>query len=251
MIPDEILMIERVIYHVGLHTTGTAMVHTFLGRKRPALRKRSIDFPRGVFRPNSHLEVVLATMRPERDLPAKLRNALVVDEAMQARIVADLRQQAESAGCSHQLFCSDGLSLLRFTDEFDRLRAIFPGASVQIVMAVRDPADYLRAYGEELRKTPATAAPPADRESTLYCAPDSWLADIEGRVKAFQAAFGEENVTIIDYDRVMARGGNVLVPFLKSIGVPPKFAAEFLEGARRRQAILGLEDEDDASQKAA
>lgn len=217
----------KYIIHIGLHKTGSTSIQTFLQHNIAALRTNRIDFYQGMVYPENHVELHAASMRPNRASGYKSRAGLKVDAAYISSVRASVADFVAQSPCEQILFSSEGISLLRFPDEMQMLKSLLPPGEIDIIVYLRNPADYLRSYAAQLNKDPETLPPTIDRDSYAYCKADSWLADYDQRLGAFEAAFGKDRITVIDYDRQVANKKSVLPSFLNILGM----AEEFEEGA--------------------
>jgi hypothetical protein len=213
----------HVVFHAGLHKTGTTSIQEFLHANRHGLRDLDVDFYTGIYITSNHVELHAAAMRFERQSGFKQRSGLVVDEAFRSRITNHIRQYISGSSCRRVVFSNEGLSMLRYPDEMDNLKRMVPSGVIEIVLYVRDPEAFLKSYSRQLRKNPLTLPATIDKESFAYTEPDSWLVDFDNRIGRFRDAFGAENVTVVDYDRELRVEGNVIPSFLRIIGVAPTF----------------------------
>ena len=220
---------RAVTFHVGLHKTGTTSIQCFMHAVRQELRERGIDFYRGEPFPHNHVELHLAALRFDRLSGFKQRQSISVDQRMREAIVKRVGNYIRQSPCQRVVFSNEGLSLLRFPDEMQQLRAMAAEASVEIVFCRREARDYLRSYSAELHKDPATLPEVIDMDSFAYTEPDSWLADIDARIDAFRNVFGADNVIVLDYDDELKSRGNVIPSFLATLGLEPGFRADLWE----------------------
>lgn len=214
------------ILHIGLHKTGTTSIQAFLQRNISVLQQHGLDFYQGMVFPDNHVELHAASMRPERQSGYKNRSGLNVDQHYINTVRKAVADFVGQSGCNRILFSSEGLSLLRFPDEMHMLKSLLPPGEVSIIAYLRNPVDYLRAYAAQLQKNDDTLPLTIDRESFAYCAADSWLADYGQRLAAFEAAFGKERVTVVDYGQQVAERKSVLPSFLGLLGLEDQFAAK-------------------------
>lgn len=215
-----------VTFHVGLHKTGTTSIQSFMHVARAELCECGVDYYLGSPIAQNHVELHLAALRFERLSGFKQRQSVVVDDRMRAAITNHVNDHIRRSPCRRVVFSNEGLSLLRFPDEMERLRAMTADARIEIVFYRRKTRDYLRSYSAELHKDPATLPAVIDKDSFAYTEPDSWLADIDARIDAFRSAFGTDNVIVLDYDREIESRGNVIPSFLETLGVESSFREE-------------------------
>lgn len=214
-------MSKTVIFHVGIHKTGTTSIQAYLGDNRERLKALGIDFYDGLHIRDNHVELHVAAMRASRHSPFKLDHDLVIDHNYFNRIRARVHGFADRSNARQLLFSAEGLSYLRHTDEMERLKSIVPSDDIRIVFYIRDRSVFLSSYRREL--TRHTLPTVIDRDSFAYVAKDTWLIDFESRIGAFRAAFGDDRVTVVDYDTAMRTSGNVIPSFLEVLGVSDAF----------------------------
>lgn len=68
---------------------------------------------------------------------------------------------------------------------------------------MRNPADFLRSFKNELKKHIKPSE--IKKDSYAYTEPDSWLLDFETRVSKFRNVFGPENIIFLNYDEEVER----------------------------------------------
>jgi hypothetical protein len=219
------------IVHIGLHKTGSTSLQEFLGKNRNRLRSLNYDFYSGIYLRDNHVELHAAAMRTDRKSPFKLGARLEVDNQFRDYVRTVVERTVMATNCDNILFSAEGLSYLRFPDEFEGLRRLIPSHSVKVIVYRRALEGYRRSYLVELRKH--NIHPTEDCESIAYVNEDSWLWRIEERIDTFRAAFGRQNVIVIDYDKEMAEMGNAIPSFLNVLGL----RAEFREGDWRGYAL--------------
>jgi hypothetical protein len=213
--------VQTAIVHVGIHKTGTSSIQAFLHANRVRLRDAGLEFYTGRFQPSNHVEVHAAAMRFDRLSPFKARRRVVVDEAFRAETTQRVQHFVRQSTAPRVLFSAEGLSYLRHTDEFERLKAMMP-TEIQVIMYLRERAAFLESYRAEIAKLPIS--PVASSGGSFADVSDgTWLVDYEDRVERFRQAFGQEKVIVLDYDREMHDSGNVIPSFLRAIGAAHLF----------------------------
>lgn len=215
---------KRIIVHVGLHKTGTTSIQAFLHRNRDTLKELNIDVYEGLFIPSNHVELHCAAMRINRDSPYKLLHNLKIDEDFRKKIKNHISEYIKSSTCECIVFSSEGLSYLYYADELKRLRSYLPKGRIEIVIYIRNAQDYLRSYKNQLRNTPVPSV--IEKDSFAYTESDSWLLDFETRISKFVDIFGEENVTILNYDEEVQQSQNIIPSFIRILGVTSYFKKE-------------------------
>jgi hypothetical protein len=216
---------RRFIIHVGVHKTGSTSLQAFLGSSRERLFALGISFYRGIYIADNHVELHASAMRADRTSPIKMSGALpAVDETFRKNVRENLREFVSSSESSSYVLSAEGLSYLRYMDEMDRLKSLLPEGNIHIVVYLRNPANFLNSYREEMKKHRLPIH--IDKDSFAYVEDDSWLLDFDERIGNFRAAFGSDNVTVLDYDREMHDAGNVIPSFLRVLGVETQFSPQ-------------------------
>jgi hypothetical protein len=159
-------------------------------------------------------------MRDERDSYWKRKNNFHSSN-MFPEIAARVENWVSTSGCGAHVVSAEGISLLRFDDEMERLRELFGQCSTSIVLFIRNKSDWMRSYRDTIGRLSGLSD---NAEDFNYVEPDSWLLDFETRVAAFQRAFGKNKVRLLDYDEALAKHGSVIPAFLRTIGAIDKFS---------------------------
>lgn len=219
---------KRIVVHVGVHKTGTTSIQEFLHIHRETLRTLSVDFYLGAYIPSNHVELHVAAMRFGRSSPFKMSKDLTVDETFRDRIRKQVHESVTNSSYNCVVFSAEGLSYLRYEDEMQRLKDMFPESRIDIVMYVRDAAGFLASYVEEMKKHRLPQN--IEKDSFAYTGQDSWLIDFESRLSGFRSVFGRQNVITIDYDHELRKAGSVIPSFLGVLGVSSYFRAQDWEG---------------------
>lgn len=221
------------IVHIGLHKTGTTSIQHFLRENRNRLQGLGFYFYHGIHIDQNHVELHAATMRPDRTSTFRMKSGLVFDDsylkATCKRVNAFLNQIENGTA----VFSAEGLSLLRYVDEVEKLASIMP-ADIKIVAYLRNPEDYLRSHANQLSKVGITGI--TDKTSHAYMASDTWMIDYEQRLEAYRTTFGQDNVIVVDYDDACARDSNVIPSFLRLLNLEKEFAENDWQGIRRNQS---------------
>ena len=207
-----------VVLHVGTHKTGSSSLQQLL-RDQDAglLATAGVSYPPGYLLPTLHADLPLLVMRPERMWPARIRFPETQRAGWQAAAEAHVRRQVRATPRRTLLYSHEDLSYVRHDDELHRLRDLFAGVEVNIVVILRDRAAFLRSYREQMEATGFPASD--DPTSFAYVEPDSWLVDYEALVGAYRRGFGEENVEVLDYDAIVGRDGSVIPAFAERLGI--------------------------------
>lgn len=204
--------------HVGTHKTGTTSIQQLLrDQNDDLLATVGARYPEGFLIPVVHTELPLLTIRPDRTWPARLRFPETSRRSWQMAAEAHVRSQVGAPDPEVLVYVHEDLSYLRFDDEFDRLRGLLAGRTVDVVVCLREPAAFLRSYRSQLEGT--GFEPSADPTSFAYLEADSWLLDHDAIVSGYRRAFGEAHVTVLDYDEIMASDGTVIPAFTDLLGI--------------------------------
>lgn len=223
-------MKKKAIIHIGLHKTGTTSIQHFLQDHRVRLQAHGFDFYQGMVFPENHVELHVATMRPERESGYKNRSKVVVNDEYIYKVRERVRRFIRDSPCDKLIFSNEGLSLLRYADELERLRKIIPVEQTTIVVYLRNVGDYLRSYANQIRKDPKTLPGDLAEDSFANTKVGTWLANYEQRLLPFKKHYGTGRVVTIDYDRAVKAHGSVLNTFLFEIGAHGLFEKEEWDG---------------------
>ena len=116
------------------------------------------------------------------------------------------------------MFSHEDLSYVRSDDEHERLAALFDGVTVEIVVFLRNKhVVSSQSYAAQLDATGFARSD--DASSFAYVGQDSWLADYDGLLDGYRRSFGTANVSVLDYEAVMATHGSVIPAFLERLGI--------------------------------
>lgn len=212
---------KNLIVHIGALKTGSTSLQYFLNDHRELLSQLDFDVYSGLNGPINHLELFLATMRYERDSFAKLKMQIETNSEYTDYVQRFISEYIEGATRSNIIFTTEGLSLLRYQDEVERLRHILNADrnGVSIILYLRNKTDFLRSYKAQILKIPGREFS-SNPQSSLYVADDTWLLDYATLVSVFQAGFGERHVHVVDYDEEMSRESTIIPSFLKLLDLP-------------------------------
>lgn len=217
---------QTAYVHIGFHKTGSTSIQAFLQAHAQTLACSGLAFYQGAHFPDNHVELHVASMRPERESGFKNRSGIRVDKAFMEQTKARINEFLSSTPAKRILFSSEGLSLLRYPDELQVLSQLISVRHVKVIAYLRNPMDYIRSYANQIRKDPKTLPKHIDQDSFAYTEPDTWLLDYEKRLMPFRDVFGSENVITIDYDEQMTRHGNVIPSFLDAVGLKSQQSLE-------------------------
>jgi hypothetical protein len=208
--------------HIGTYKTGSKSLQSFLGQHRKHLSALGRPVLQGRIQSNNHIELYLSAMRRERDSLGKIALGLVVDDAFVQQT------RSEVAGSGARIFSTEGLSLLRYDDEMERLKSLV-GPAVIIVVR-RNRADFLKSYRAQILSVKGRR-PSEDPESALYVGEDAWIADHDALVSIYGRHFGD--IRVVDYDAAVTAEGEVLPAVLQAMEIDiPVTAGQYRLNAR-------------------
>lgn len=212
-----------IFLHIGTHKTGTKSLQQWLTDNRAELLAEGISFYAGHLKnPNNHSELGLAALREDQDSFARFMYPKLAGLPYRQAVARQIKEYLSACRSRHVIFSNEDLSLLRYPEELTFLRDLFGGHEVKVVVCLRNKANYLRSYREQILKVPGRL--PASRpESSLYVESDSWLVDYASLQEAYASAFGGSNVAAIDYDAAVARDGTIVPSILAALGVTTPF----------------------------
>jgi hypothetical protein len=209
---------ERIVLHIGTHKTGSTSLQWFLrDQEGTSLAAVGAGYPPGFLLPDSHSELPLLTIRPERTWPARIRLPETQRPRWLAAAEAHVRTQVRWSSHRVLVFSHEDLSYVRSDDELDRLRDLLAGPIVEVVVFLREPEGFLRSYREQLTSMGFELSD--DPASFAYVNPTSWLVDYDGLLAGYRRCFGEDRVHALDYDEIVQRDGSVIPAFAEQIGI--------------------------------
>ncbi len=231
---DGVNVKKALFLHIGPHKTGTTSIQRFLQENRARLHELGIDFYQGRYLLQNHDEISGACLRADRASGFKIRHNFKSEE-MFGTVAASVREFIARSSCPKVLFSSEGISYLRFPDEMARLHALLPAdCPKRFAFYVRNQDDWIRSFKAEVAWTGETR----DQEAWNYTEPDTWLLRFDERIGGFCKAFGNDNITVINYDRCVAAEGSVIPALLQWLDVrvhfDPTSWADIWEHARPR-----------------
>jgi hypothetical protein len=210
-------MPKTAYIHIGMHKTGTTSIQHFMQEQRGLLRANGFDFYQGMVFKENHVELHAASMRPERESGYKNRVKLLVDKKYIDDVKQHVRQFIDNSPCDNLVFSSEGLSLLRFPDEVNRLQDLIQVEETKVIVFLRDPSSYLRSLKKQHFKHLETVPEVIEKDSFAYTEADSWLVDYKMRLAPFKDVFGVCNIVEKSYDAAQKEQGNVIPQFLEAI----------------------------------
>jgi hypothetical protein len=220
------------IIHTGTHKTGSTSIQQFLLNNREYLQANGLAFlsaPDG--KPNFKT-LFHASCAPGRRGLMRLKQPGIVRRAFLAsRLRRYLASAAQASNGLTLIVSSELLSLLREPGEMDTLRSLFPlGAPLTVMVCLRDKDSYLASMKRQLAAQ--KIAPSLKQGHSNYVETDSWLVDYEALLAAFHRLTSD--VRIVDYSAAVSSGENVILPFLRAVGVKQPPAERSLPFLNRR-----------------
>jgi len=216
-------MTKTCFVHIGFHKTGSTSIQNFLQINRKKLTELGFDFYKGQHIDQNHVELHASTMNFDRSSTFRLRSGLrfgpdYLEKTRQR--MANYFQDNSDANC---IFSAEGLSLLRYEAETDRLASIL-NSDVRIIAYLRNKADYQLSHAGQLKR--AGQLEGSDKDSYAYLGDDSWMLNYGSRLAAYKKTFGEANICVIDYDEACRFDGNVIPSLLRELEIDGHFPEE-------------------------
>jgi hypothetical protein len=229
-------VVARLLLHIGTHKTGSTSIQQFLrdedGRLLASVSSR---FAEGFFVEGHHTELPLLVLRQERDVPVRLARPETRTPEWLGRAEAHVRSVVARTTEQTLVYSHEAMSYVRHDDELERLRGLFPGLEVTVVVFLRERSAFLASYRGQLEAMGIAASD--DPESFANTSPGSWLVDYDALLAAYRRAFGDGNVVAIDYDECVRLDGTVVPRFAELLGlrreVLPDLAGYFLNRSGR------------------
>ncbi len=217
-----------IYLHIGTHKTGTTSIQAFLDRNRAKLRTLGLDVYVPRWRQASHLELFEFSQRTERDSFKKLRTGKTISDRFRRSVTRNVQKQIRNCYSGKILFTSEDLSLLRYPDEFEKLKILFGShaGETKVVLFLREIEEFKRSWRHIIARR-GDLIFDGSKDSILYTGDDSWVFDREALVKAYLQAFGSDNLVVKSYDEAVKNDGNVLPEFLRTVGIDPAEFADF------------------------
>ncbi len=209
---------QQAIVHIGTHKTGTTAFQRWASANRAELAEMTgLQYYRGSFN-SSHIEFPILCMRTDRSLPMRSEMFDWCLPEWQRDAISHIRRQVEEP-CESLLVSAEGLSLLRHTDEVERMVELLRPREVKVVVTLRDPAAYLRSYTQMLEGTGFSRS--RYRDSFAYVADDTWLTDYESLLDAYRTVLGSDRVLTLEYEQSLERFGSMIPALMDTLGCEP------------------------------
>lgn len=208
----------RLYLHIGTHKTGSSSLQYLLGSLRKELLDHNFAFFEGQYEVDNHVELFAVPMRHTREAFAKSKYDVIGTKAELIALVERFGEfRAANPGCD-LIATTEGLSLLRYDDEFERLKEIIHVHDLEIivVLVLRNREAFLKSFENQILKHKDRKLSD-DPESINYVKPDSWLGDFD-TIKALWAKhFGTKSLRVIDYDEAVKNDGDVLPQVIRAM----------------------------------
>ena len=207
-----------VIIHIGTHKTGTKSIQKFLFEQISFLNSNGFDVYSGFHKnPKNHAELHLASLRIERDSFAKFNSPeLFISEDYFLKVKNRVRAFLKDSKYINNIFSNEDLSWLRFDDEFERFRDIINAEQniVKIILYIRNKSDFLKSYIKQIYAINGRV-PSDDINSVLYVKENSWVLDFDKLILQYKKWFGENELTVIDYDQEIKTRNSIIPSFFE------------------------------------
>lgn len=204
--------------HIGTHKTGSTSIQRFLREHGELLATVGAGYPLGFLLADSHAELPLLTVRPERLWPARLRLPETQRPAWLAAARDHVRSEVRAFPADVLVYSHEDLSYVRSDEELERLRHLLDGPAIEVVVFLREPSAFLRSYRDQLAAMGFELSD--DPSSFAYVEPDSWLVDHAALLDGYRRWFGADQVTVIDYDEALRQDESVIPALTDRLGIP-------------------------------
>lgn len=208
---------RKIYLHIGSHKTGTTSIQSFMFHNKGLLKQRGKSFYSGSIIESNHVELHVASMRPDRYSPIKINKQLFPTSGFIEEAKRKILSFSQSEDECDLVFSAEGLFYLRYPDELKRLRNILPSGEVEVVVYLREKYSFLESYRRQLTKMGISLS--RDKKSFSYVEEDSWLVDYDDLLFAYRGEFGEDCVKVFDYESVMHLEKTVLFSFVRCLGL--------------------------------
>lgn len=196
----------RAFVHIGTHKTGSTSLQYWLAQHAEDLVR---DHGIGVYRPihPNGRELALWCANSDRSIPTIREIPEWRTDAWRNQAYDHIRRETLRPD-ETLVFSNETLSLLRTTDELERLRDLLAPRRIEIIYVTRRREDFLRSWREQLTRDGFT--PSTDQSSFAYLESNSWLVDYDDIVRVNTEVFGHDHVHHVDYDVALSRFGSVI-----------------------------------------
>jgi hypothetical protein len=211
----------RALLHIGAPRTGSTAFQRWIYANRSALEAQGgitlyDTATRHLRRAQMHPELLVLSQRPERDCVAKRNIPLWSTNQWQSDTRDHLSARVNS-DVESLMFTHEGLFLLRYADEVERLAELLAPRELSVVVCVREPSSFLRSYRFQMEKKAIAGS--SDPNSSMYLEDDTWQVDWEQLLATWRSVLGASNVISVDYEQAMATYGSTTQPLLEAFGI--------------------------------
>ena len=159
-------MAKTIFLHIGTHKTGsTAIQHCIHDNMDALISAGYVSYGQATGKANQS-DIYLATMRQNRDSFARIRSGKNYGYGFRERTRRRIQGFICETGNDKIIITTEGLSLLRFDDEFFALKELLDADvnAVRVIVYVRERQGFLRSYRLQIEKLPGRTRS-ADRAS--------------------------------------------------------------------------------------
>lgn len=217
-VPSPLFRRKRAVVHIGTHKTGTTSFQKVLHESRARLDAQGILLATD---DGSALSTVLAhlVIRGELQPPFRLGDPDLHLASRQREFSRHIRKQVLS-DYPVLIFSHEALSFVRTTREIRVLKKLLFPRKVRIVVAVRNPKDFLQSFSLQFYRTTGWETVSEFESSLRNTRSNSWLANFDELLRVYVAGFGKSNVTVVDYDHELRVNGDVVPSVWEACGLP-------------------------------
>jgi hypothetical protein len=206
---------NAALVHIGTHKTGTTAFQRWATTNRSKLEMScGFHYYEGLFG-EAHYEVPMLCLRPDRDIPMRVRTPEWRLAEWQDAVTEHVRAQA-ARPVQRLVISAEGLSYARDREEVARLAELLQPRTVAVVVVLRNPSSFLASYRAQLERQ--GFAPSRDPRSFAYTEADTWLTDYSALVDAYTEVLGRECVTVLSYERSVERHGSIVPALVEALG---------------------------------
>lgn len=208
----------HVVLHIGFEKTGTKAIQYWLRDHEELLAAHGHRFPRGWIRLNVHQELPLTLLAPDRMCMPREKGSEWQDPSWCTHVLSQVADDLARHPNMTTILSSENLDLMRYDDEFERLRLLIGDAT--IIAYLREPAEWLpRVQEQYLHKSglPGRALSTSP-DAYDYLEPDSWRADYDTLLAKWEQHFSV--VWAPSYELCVAREGSVIPALLRYLELP-------------------------------
>lgn len=210
----------NILLHIGAFKTGTTSFQFYLQKNRKQLHLYGFDVYQSLLGIENHYEIPNAIIRRDRDTFGRLRGLVSTNDSYIRKTYEYLHKYMLNSKCDNLIISSEALSLVRYDDELEALSGLLgPGHTVKIFFMRRNQWDFLDAYRRQLYKNPNRKSS-QNPDSCCYIEADSWVADHDRVVTLYKNHFGNSNISVLDYDYIMAEDCDILPHLATSMKIP-------------------------------